>query len=117
MFRLAKQFKGGVCKDTGRSLFNVRSNFLHGRSRRVSHVAISIMFNVHQPNPKPMTMSTCSLDHYCVSPVYVIHLVHHVVHSRYSGDGSLRIGSLGTGSLHSKSLGSGSLHSGSLGSE
>ena len=34
-----------------------------------------------------------SLDLCCVSRVYVIHLLHHVVNSRYSGGGSLRIGS------------------------
>ena len=37
------------------------AKFLPERSRRVSFVANSILFNVNQPNPKPMTMPICSL--------------------------------------------------------
>ena len=50
----------------------------------MSFVANLILFNVNQPNPKPITMPICSLDHCCTSPVYVIHLMRHVVHSIYS---------------------------------
>ena len=50
----------------------------------MSFVASSILFNVNQPNPEPITMHICSLDHCCVSPVYVIQLLRHVVHSSYS---------------------------------
>ena len=60
-FRLATQFKGKVFIDAGRSLFNGRPKLLPGRSRRVSFVAHSVMFNVNQPNLKPMTMSIRSL--------------------------------------------------------
>ena len=93
MFRLAKKSKGGLCKDSDDSLFNGKLKFLPGRIRRVSFVANSIMFNVNQPNLKPMSMPICLLDHCCVSPVYVIHLVHHVVHSRYSDSISLVVDS------------------------
>ena len=109
-FRLATKSKGKVCIYAGHSLFNVRPKFLPGRSRRVSFVANSILFNFNQRNPNPMTMAICSLDLCCVSPVYVIHLLHNVVHIEYSGGGSLR-----GGSLRSGSLGSGSLRGGSLG--
>ena len=50
----------------------------------MSFVANLILFNVNQPNPKPITIPICSLDHCCVSPVYVIQLLRHVVHSSYS---------------------------------
>ena len=93
-FRLATQSKGEVCIDASHSLSNGRPKFLPGRSRRVSFVANLILFNVNQSNPKPMTMPICSLDHCCVPPVYVIHFLHHVVHSRYSDSGSLNRGSL-----------------------
>ena len=114
-FRLAVQSKCEVCIDISHSLFDGRPKFLPGRSRRVSFVANLILFNVNQPNPNPMTMSICSLDLCCVSPVYVIHLLHHVAYSRYSGGVSLRCGSLGSRSIGSGSLRGGSLRGGSLG--
>ena len=103
MSRLAKQFKGEACRDAGHSLFNGRPHFLPGRSQRVSFVANSIQLNVNQPNPKHMTMPICLLDHGCVYPVDRIYLVHHVVYSRHSSDGSLRSGSIGSGSLEGRS--------------
>ena len=87
-----------------RSLFvQWETKFLPGRSRRVSFVANLVLFNVHKPKTKPMTMPIFSLDLCCVSPIDVIHLLHHVIHSRYSIGGSLRRGSLRMGSLGSES--------------
>ena len=60
-FHLAKLSKGEVCIDAGHSLLNGRPKFLPGRSRRVSFVANSILFNVNQPNTKHMTMPIYSL--------------------------------------------------------
>ena len=73
------------------------------KKKKRALVANLILLNVIQLNPKPRTMPICSLAHCYVSPVFVIHLVHHVVHSRYSGDGSLRSKSLGSGSLGGRS--------------
>ena len=60
--RLAKQSKGEVCFDVVDYLFNGRPKILPGRSPRVFFVANSILFNVNQPNPKPMTIPICPLD-------------------------------------------------------
>ena len=83
-FLLATQSKGEVCRDAGHSLFDGRTKILPGRSRRVSFVANLIMFDANQPNPKPMTMPIGSLGQPLRIAVYVIHFLHHVVHSRHS---------------------------------
>ena len=116
MFRLAKQSKGGVCRDVGDSLFNGRPKILPGRSRRVSFVVDLILFNVNQLNPKHMAMPICSPDLCCVR----LSISFTSCITWFTADTRVADRSVVDSSLVDRSgggsLGSGSLRSGSLGS-
>ena len=117
-FRLAKQSKGKVCRESSQFLFNRRPKIMSGGGRRVSFVANSIMFNVNQPSPNRMTLPICLLGQLlCTACLCHSSLTscgpQQILRSGSLHSGSLHCGSLYSGLLYSESLHSGSLHSGS----
>ena len=92
----------------GDSLFNGRPKILPGRSRHLSFVENSILFNVNQPYPNPMTMPICSLSQLLSTAC--------LCHSSLTSCGPqqiLRSGSPHTGSQSTESQSTGSQSTGS----